>query len=113
MTADIEARRAENRATMPRTTAIFDQAVADFGPGCKLLYATENGRTVGKVAHAHRRRGVDAIPGWPADYKHEAFLATLVEEYIKKVHRLPNSGDPAWVAFATAEHDKRLESFKP
>lgn len=109
----IETRRAENRATMPATTAIFDHATEVFGPGCKLLYAAENGRVVGNVTYAHRRAGVDAIPGWPATHKHEQFCAVLVDEYIKKCHRLPKTSDTAWVAFATGEFAKRFDAFIP
>lgn len=111
MIAEIETRRAENRALMPATTAIFDHVTAVFGPGCKVLYATENGRTIGNPAHAHRRGGADAIPGWPATHRHAAFLSMLVSEWLKRCHRLPHSGDAAWVDFANGELDKRFASF--
>ena len=110
---DLETRRAENRATMPATTAIFDHVTEVFGPGCRLLYAAENGRVVGNVKYAHRRGGVDAIPGEPPTPQHESFRSLLVEEYIKLHHRLPVSADELWLAFYRDAKAKRFDAFIP
>ena len=113
MTETIETRRAANRALMPATAAIFDHATEIFGPGCKLLYAAENGRVQGNPAYAHRRNGIDAIPGMPATHKHEAFMAVLNEEFVRRFHRLPTSTDAAWVQYVTDGMAARFDAFKP
>lgn len=43
-----EAVRASNRAEFPETSRIVDKFRAEFGPGVKLVYAEENGKTIGK-----------------------------------------------------------------
>lgn len=42
------AERADNRAQFPNAAAVVDMFRAVFGPGVKLLYAEEDGRTIGK-----------------------------------------------------------------
>jgi hypothetical protein len=42
---DLEAKRAARRAAMPTVTALVEQ-FAEFAP--KVIYASENGHTVGK-----------------------------------------------------------------
>jgi hypothetical protein len=41
-------RRDDNRAAFPGTAEAIDNLRAVFGPGVKLLHATENGRSIGK-----------------------------------------------------------------
>ena len=114
MSESIDARRAANRARMPATAAIFDHVTEVFGPGCKVLYASENGHVQGDPLHAHRRRGIDAMSGLPPTHKHEAFRAVLLEEFIRRQHRLPAMpGDVVWVDFVTAEMAKRFDAFQP
>lgn len=38
----------ENRARMPKVAALVDSFREEFGDGVKVLYASENGCTVGK-----------------------------------------------------------------
>lgn len=39
--------REENRARMPMVTAFVDAMRAEFGEDCKVIYASENGLTLG------------------------------------------------------------------
>lgn len=45
--AEIERRRAANRARMPIVTSVFDEYEAQF-PGCKVIWAIEGDVVVGK-----------------------------------------------------------------
>lgn len=41
--------RNKNRAEFPNAAAILDEFRKHFGEGVKLVYAAENGKTIGKV----------------------------------------------------------------
>lgn len=112
--SDLETRRADNRAAMPATARLFDEVTAVFGPGCKILYATENGHTVGNPVHQHRRRGIDWIDGTPCTPKHESFHSLLLEEFVRKTQRLPRMpNDPAWRTYVAEQTAKRFDSYQP
>lgn len=45
-------KRKQNRADFPQTAAWLDALRAKFGPGCKVEYASEGGREVGREVEA-------------------------------------------------------------
>lgn len=45
---DKEKARAENRRNFPFAAAALDEMREVFGPDVRLIYASENGKTVGK-----------------------------------------------------------------
>lgn len=47
--------REQNRARMPLVAAALDQFRAAFGPGVRVLYASENGHELGSPEHASDR----------------------------------------------------------
>lgn len=53
-----ERKRLENREKFPQITAFFDEMEAQF-PGCRVIWAVENGNVVGKpppeVLEQHQR----------------------------------------------------------
>lgn len=57
-----ERKRQENRAKFPTVTAFFDEMEAQF-PGCRVIWAVENGNVVGnpppEVLEEHQRE-IDA-----------------------------------------------------
>lgn len=43
-----EQQRADNRAAFPLTADLLDEWRSVFGPGVRLLWAEEDGKTIGK-----------------------------------------------------------------
>ena len=47
-----------NRADFPFATGVIDALRAEFGPGVRLVYAEENGRTLGRKPDDSKFRNV-------------------------------------------------------
>lgn len=45
---DRETRAAANRANFPYAAGVMDELRKQFGPGVRLVYAEENGQTLGR-----------------------------------------------------------------
>jgi len=57
LSADV---KASNRAEFPETAKIVDRFRAVFGPGVRLIWAEENGKTIGKVPESVQNRDGNA-----------------------------------------------------